>query len=114
MIELMRELICKKNDRGLDLVICVGEWCNTADDVKKFTDSGGAEMIQVKFPVLGGLHQTIEALRYCDKGESRLTSVVAAARRRGRPQISPHVALATQPFQILAKPVMELMKVIRL
>ena len=59
-IELTRELIHQKNEQGLDPIVCVDEWCNTLEDVKRITDAGAAEMIQIKTPDMGGLNQSIE------------------------------------------------------
>lgn len=103
-IDLTRELIRQKKDEGLDLIICVDEWCNTLDDVKKFTDSSGAEMIQVKTPDVGGLNRTIDAVIYCQRGGVKAYLGGSCCETERSAQITAHVALATQPFQMLAKP----------
>jgi len=103
-IELTRELIRQKNDQGLNLIICVDEWCNTLDDIKRFTDSYGAEMIQIKTPDVGGLNRTIDAIIYCQRGGLKAYLGGSSCETERSAQISAHVALAARPFQMLAKP----------
>ncbi len=103
-IELTRELIRQKNGQGVDLIICVDEWCNTLDDIKRITDSSGAEMIQIKTPDVGGLNQTIDAMIYCQRGGLKAYLGGSSCETERSAQITAHVALATRPFQMLAKP----------
>ncbi len=103
-VQLTSELIRRKRNAQLPIIICVDEWCNTLQDVKYITDAGGAEMVQVKTPDMGGLNQTIDAIRYCQaKGLKAYLGGTCCETERSA-QISAHVALATRPFQMLAKP----------
>lgn len=103
-IEMAHKLIKAKREAGIDIFICADEWCNTLEDIKAFADNEAAEMIQIKSPDLGGINNIIEALLYCKKqgvyaylgGSSCETDVSA--------RVTWHIALATQPFQTLAKP----------
>lgn len=102
--DLMAELIKKKNKAGLGVIVCADEWCNTYEEIVEFVDSKAAEMIQIKSPDLGGVNNIIEAVCYCNKygvksylGGSCCETIRAA-------QITAHVALATGPSQMLAKP----------
>ncbi len=103
-IELTRELIRQKNRQGLDLIICVDEWCNTLEDVKRFIDALGAEMIQIKTPDMGGLNQTVAAIRYCQQGGLKAYLGGSSCETERSAQITAHIGLATRPFQMLAKP----------
>jgi len=103
-IEMMRNLIKAKNEAGLSTIICADEWCNTVEDVKDFVMADAAEMIQIKTPDMGGINNSIEAILYCQRngvlpylGGSCSETDVAA-------KITWHIAMATQPFQTLAKP----------
>ncbi len=84
--------------------IVADEWCNTLEDVKVFADENAAHMLQVKTPDLGGVNNTIEALRYClnkgigaySGGSCNETNISA--------EITTSIAIATQAKQCLAKP----------
>jgi len=89
---------------GIDVEIAANEFCNTLEDVKDFVDRDAVHAIQIKAPVFGGLHNTIEAILYCKKhsikpllgGTCASTDVVA--------RIIAQVALATQPSQMSGRP----------
>lgn len=103
-IEMTRELIRQKNDQGLNIIICVDEWCNTLEDVKRITDAGGAEMIQIKTPDMGGLNQSIDAIGYCQEGGLKAYIGGSCCETERSAQITAHIAMATRPFQMIAKP----------
>jgi methylaspartate ammonia-lyase len=80
------------------------EWCNSLEDIKLFADEKACHMIQIKTPDLGGINNTIEAVLYCkDKGikafQGGSCSETDIAAR-----ICAQVAVAVQPYQMLAKP----------
>jgi len=103
-IEMTNRLIKAKRDAGVDVIICADEWCNTLEDIEEFVDNEAAEMIQIKNPDLGGINNIVDAILYCHKygvrpylgGSCCETDVAARA--------TWHIALATQPFETLAKP----------
>jgi methylaspartate ammonia-lyase len=103
-IEMTQKLIEAKRDAEVNVIICADEWCNTLEDIKDFVDNKAAEMIQIKNPDLGGVNNIVEAVLYCQKngvlpylGGSCCETDVAA-------KVTWHIALATQPFETLAKP----------
>jgi methylaspartate ammonia-lyase len=90
--------------RHIDVEIVADEWCNTLEDIIYFADNKAGHMVQIKTPDLGGIQNTIEAVLYCKaKGigayqggtcnETDISSKTCV-----------HLAMATQPIQILAKP----------
>jgi methylaspartate ammonia-lyase len=94
----------KLDQRNIDVQIVADEWCNTLEDIKEFADLKAGHMVQIKTPDLGGIQNTVEAVLYCkEKGigayqggtcnETDISSKVCV-----------HLAMATQPCQILAKP----------
>lgn len=94
----------KLDQRNIDVEIVADEWCNTLEDIKEFADLKAGHMVQIKTPDLGGIQNTVEAVLYCkEKGigayqggtcnETDISSKVCV-----------HLAMATQPCQILAKP----------
>lgn len=80
------------------------EWCNTYEDIKRFTDAAACHMVQIKTPDLGGLHHTVESVLYCRQhgmeayqgGTCNETDVSARA--------CVHAALASRPHRMLVKP----------
>ena len=97
---LRREL----SRQGAAVSLVADEWCNTLEDTRLFADAAAADMIQIKTPDLGGLQNSVEAVLYCRTrgvgsylgGTCNETDISARA--------CVHVALATGPDQILAKP----------
>jgi methylaspartate ammonia-lyase len=99
-VELRRTLA----RRDIRVQLVVDEWCNTLEDIEVFVAAGAADVIHVKMPDLGGVHNTIEALlhvrrngltAYCG-GTCNETDISA--------RVSAHVAMACGADQILAKP----------
>lgn len=92
------------DQRQIDVEIVADEWCNTLEDIIYFVDHKAGHMIQIKTPDLGGIQNTIEAVLYCHKngigayqgGTCNETDISTKA--------CVHVAMATQPVQLLAKP----------
>jgi methylaspartate ammonia-lyase len=103
-IHAMTELRDALADAGVDVDLVADEWCNTFADVKAFVDAGAADVVQVKTPDLGGIQRSGEAVRYCEGTDVRAylggtcNETVTSARACA------HVALATDAFQVLAKP----------
>lgn len=92
------------DERHIDVEIVADEWCNTLEDIIDFADAKAGHMVQIKTPDLGGIQNTIEAVLYCKAkgigayqgGTCNETDLSAKA--------CVHIAMATQPVQILAKP----------
>lgn len=89
---------------GSKVKLVADEWCNTLEDIKDFVDAKAGHVIQIKTPDLGGINNTIEAILYC-KAHGMLAYLGGTCNETDRSsQISVHIALATQPDQMLAKP----------
>lgn len=90
--------------RGSKVRIVADEWCNTFQDVVDFVDAGCCDMVQIKTPDLGSLHNTIDAVLYCKAhgveayqgGTCNETDISARA--------CLHAAMATRPERVLVKP----------
>ncbi len=90
--------------RHIDVEIVADEWCNTLEDIIYFADNKAGHMVQIKTPDLGGIQNTIEAVLYCNQkgigayqgGTCNETDISA--------KTCVHIAMATHPVQILAKP----------
>jgi methylaspartate ammonia-lyase len=89
---------------GVEVELVADEWCNTLEDVIYFADNMAGHMIQIKTPDLGSIHNTIEAVLYCQKlGVGAYQGGTCNETDRSA-QVCVHCALATKADQILAKP----------
>jgi len=100
----LRELTGVVDKRGIGVEIVADEWCNTLDDIKYFADNRAGHMVQIKTPDLGGIGNTVEAVLYCkERGIGAYQGGTCNETDRSA-QVCVHLAMATQPDQILAKP----------
>jgi len=97
----IRELVDKKN---IKVEIVADEWCNTYEDIVDFTDRRSGHMAQIKTPDLGGINNTIEAVLYCKKNGMGAYLGGTCNETNRSAEICAHIAMATSPDQILAKP----------
>lgn len=103
-ITAMAELRDGLSDAGVNVDIVADEWCNTLDDIEAFVDSGATDIVQVKTPDLGGIQHSVEAVQYCEGTNTRAYLGGSCAETDISARCSAHVALATKPIQVLAKP----------
>ena len=103
-IETLQQISNRLQALGSNARIVADEWCNTYEDIVAFTDANCCDMVQIKTPDLGSIHNTIEAVLYCKTkgmetyqgGTCNETDLSAKA--------CVHVAMATRPDRMLAKP----------
>ena len=92
------------DERGISVEIVADEWCNTLEDIKYFADNRAGHMVQIKTPDLGGIGNTVEAVLYCkERGIGAYQGGTCNETDRSA-QVCVHLAKATKPDQILAKP----------
>ena len=92
------------DERGINVELVADEWCNTLEDIRYFADNKAGHMVQIKTPDLGGVGNTVEAVIYCkQKGIGAYQGGTCNETDRSA-QVCVHLAMATQPDQILAKP----------
>lgn len=111
-IEAMKTLREYVRLRKMNVQLVVDEWANTLDDIRAFVDAQAADMIQIKMPDLGSVHNSVEAVLACQAGApsaSLKTSVGAflggsCAETDLSARVAVHVALATRPDIIMARP----------
>jgi methylaspartate ammonia-lyase len=92
------------DDQKIPVKIVADEWCNTIEDIKLFVDAKAGHMVQIKTPDLGSIHNTIEAVLYCKDKEVLAYQGGTCNETDRSAQVCAHVAMATHPMQILAKP----------
>ena len=103
-IETMKTLREYIRLRKMNVQIVADEWANNLDDIRAFVDAQAADLIQVKMPDLGGLHNTVEAVLACQEGGVNAFLGGSCAETDISARISAHVALATRPAIVMAKP----------
>ena len=81
-----------------------GEWANTLQDIALFVDAGAADMIQIKMPDLGSVADTVDAVLACKEGGVDAFLGGSCAETDISARVTAHVALATQPAMVMAKP----------
>lgn len=103
-IELTLELMARLAASGSKIEVVVDEWANTREDIEAFAKVGAGHLIQVKMPDLGGVEESVEAVLACRRrgvgaflgGTCNETDTSA--------RVAAHVALATRPAVVMAKP----------
>jgi methylaspartate ammonia-lyase len=100
-MKALRETLRRK---GIGVWIVVDEWCNTLQDIKDFVTHDAVDMVQIKTPGLGSIHNSIEAVLYTKQhGVGAYLGGTCNETDRSA-QVCVHIAIATQPDQMLAKP----------
>lgn len=103
-IEALQKLKILLVVKGSAVEIVADEWCNTLEDVRDFVDAGAGHMVQVKTPDLGGIHNTMEAILYArEHGVGAYQGGTCNETDRSA-RVCVHVAMASRPDQMLAKP----------
>ena len=100
----LKELTRLVDEREIGVEIVADEWCNTLEDIKYFADNRAGHMVQIKTPDLGGIGNIVEAVLYCkERGIGAYQGGTCNETDRSA-QVCVHLAMATKPVQILAKP----------
>lgn len=100
----LKEITARLHEEKINVEVVADEWCNTLEDIKYFADNKAGDMLQIKTPDLGGINNTIEAVLYCkEKGVGAYQGGTCNETDRSA-QVCVHLAMATKPVQILAKP----------
>lgn len=89
---------------GIPVEIVADEWCNSLDDIRTLAEMQAVDMVQIKTPVLGGLNNSMAAVLLCREYGLKAYLGGTCNETERSAQLCVHVALATQPYQMLAKP----------
>jgi len=103
-IETMETLRDYVRLRKVNVQLVADEWANTLEDIRAFVEAQAADMIQIKMPDLGGVHNTVEAVLVCKSGGIGAFLGGSCAETDLSARVAVHVALATRPDLIMAKP----------
>ena len=103
-IKALSDLRALTDQKGINVEIVADEWCNTLEDIRDFATAKAGHMLQIKTPDLGGINNTIEAVLHCRKtGLGAYLGGTCNETNRSA-EVCAHIAMATSPVQILAKP----------
>ncbi len=103
-IEVLAEIRHQLQKLDSPVRIVADEWCNTLEDIRLFADSRCCHMVQIKTPDLGGIHNVVDSVLYCQAhgvesyqgGSCNETDLSA--------RICTQLALASRPQRLLVKP----------
>jgi methylaspartate ammonia-lyase len=90
--------------RGSRVRLIVDEWANDLDDIRAFVKAGATDMINVKSPDLGAVGNAGRAVLECWAGGVRPILGGSCVDTDQSARIMAHVALATRPAWVLARP----------
>jgi len=103
-IETLKTLCEYVRLRKMDVQIVADEWANTLDDILAFVEAQAADVIQIKMPDLGSVHNSVEAVLACKAGEVGAFLGGSCCETDLSAKVAVHVALATRPNMMMAKP----------
>jgi methylaspartate ammonia-lyase len=103
-IEAMKTLRDFIRLREMKVGLVADEWANTLDDIQAFIEAQAADMIQIKMPDLGSVHNSIQAVLACKAGGVGAFLGGSCAETDLSARVAAHVALATRPDMMMAKP----------
>lgn len=103
-IEQMGKITVRLKQLGSPVKLVADEWCNTYEDIVEFADAQCCHMVQIKTPDLGGIHNIVDSVLYCNQhgmeayqgGTCNETDVSA--------RTCVHLAVAARPMRMLIKP----------
>lgn len=103
-IEALHTIRQHMDAKGITAEIVADEWCNTLEDIIDFSKEKAGHMAQIKTPDLGGINNAIEAVLYCQQHEMGAYLGGTCNETNRSAEICAHIAMATSPDQVLAKP----------
>jgi methylaspartate ammonia-lyase len=103
-IGLLGEIADGLRRRDSRVRLVADEWCNTKADVADFVAARCCDMIQIKTPDLGGIHNVVEAILECHEGGVFAYQGGTCNETDVSAKCCVHVALAARPVRMLVKP----------
>jgi methylaspartate ammonia-lyase len=103
-IEALKTLRQYISFRNMAVQIVADEWANTVEDIQAFLEAEAADVIQIKMPDLGSVHNAVDAVLACKENGIGAFLGGSCAETDLASRVAAHVALATQPEMVMAKP----------
>ena len=89
---------------GSPVKIVADEWCNTYEDIVDFTAAQSCDMVQIKTPDLGGVHNIVDAVLHCNRNGMEAYQGGTCNETDVSAHTCVHLALAARPMRMLIKP----------
>lgn len=103
-IESMATLRAELVRRGSTAQIVADEWANTVEDIEAFAIAGAVDLVQIKTPDLGSIHNIVRAITACTAhGVGPFIGGSCTETDRSA-RVTTHIGVATDVAQMLAKP----------
>ncbi|MBB6479808.1 methylaspartate ammonia-lyase [Spirochaeta isovalerica] len=103
-IAAMKELQDKLHEKGCKVKTVADEWCNTWEDIRDFTDAKCCDMVQIKTPDLGSIHNIVKSILYCKEHGMEAYQGGTCNETNISAQTCVHVGLAARAERMLVKP----------
>ncbi|RWB69957.1 methylaspartate ammonia-lyase [Mesorhizobium sp.] len=103
-IALLRQIRDELRSRSSTVKIVADEWCNTYRDIVDFVDADCCDMVQIKTPDLGSIHNTVEAVLYCRSRGTEAYQGGTCNETDVSARTCLHIAQAARPDRVLVKP----------
>lgn len=103
-IRAMKALRTLLKQEGSKVRVIVDEWCNSLEDVREWVATGATDAVHLKTMVLGGLHNTVEAVFYCKRNGVSVFLSGGCNQTDISARVEANVALATQADAICGAP----------
>ena len=103
-IAVMRALRLELARRGSSVQIIADEWANTVDDIEAFVAAEAVDLVQIKTPDLGSIHNIVRAVAACKTGGLGSFIGGSCTETDQSARATTHVGMAAGATQMLAKP----------
>jgi methylaspartate ammonia-lyase len=103
-IDLFGRIRAELRRLGSQAQLIVDEWANDLEDIRAFIQAGATDMVNVKSPDLGSLHHTAQAI--LESWAAGVRPILGGSSNDSdqSARVIAHVALATRPAWVLARP----------
>ncbi len=103
-IEGMKTLRSAAHEAQIKVAIVADEWANTSHDIEQFAKTEAVDMVHIKMPDLGSLHNAVDAVLACRRYGTDTLLGGSCIETDLSSKASVHVGLATRPTALLVKP----------
>jgi methylaspartate ammonia-lyase len=90
--------------RKMDAQLVANHWVDSLQRVEQFIDAQAGHMLHLVMPILGGVQNAVQAVLTCKAHGMGVLLGGSAAESDLSARVTAHVAVATQPDLVLAKP----------